>query len=206
MMYNMAQFSSFILPSILKPCSAINGIGMWKKVHSRIIKSGIESDPFVETSLLSMMNWNGQATEGLEIFMEMAREGMKIDSVTMFSISEACGELRLSRDRKSVHGYVVRRNVENDYGALGYVREQMANEAFTLFVQMFIRGMLPDSFALASVLLACGDTGFSKIGCQVHGCCPLMEFVQNALIDMYSKCEYVDSAYRGFPYCPTRVL
>ncbi|XP_022878136.1 putative pentatricopeptide repeat-containing protein At1g69350, mitochondrial [Olea europaea var. sylvestris] len=370
--YNMIQFNSFILPSILRACSAINDLGMGKKVHCRIIKSGIESDPFVETSLLSMygeigclynarkifdemsvrdmVSWssiisiyvrNGEASEGLKIFRKMTTEGMEIDSVTMFSISEACGELRLWRAGKSVHGYVVRRNNENYHGALGsslvamygkfgdlrsaellfygricesmslwtaiiscynqngcfeeavatfiemqesnvdmntvtlmnvvsscarlgwlregksihgyvirnnidldrdflrsqlidmyancgklnyahevfdmtkdrhivswnilisgYVREQMTNEAFTLFVQMFIKGILPDSFALASVLSACGDTGFSKFGCQVHGCaiktCLLNEFVQNALIDMYSKCGYVDSAYRVF--------
>ncbi|CAI9756169.1 unnamed protein product [Fraxinus pennsylvanica] len=332
--YDMIQFNSFILPSILRACSAINDLGMGKKVHCRIIKSGIESDPFVETSLLSMygemgclynarkifeemsvrdmVSWssivsiyvqNGEASEGLNIFKKMTTEGVEIDSVTMFSISEACGELRLWRAGKSVHGFVVRRN--NDHGALGsslvamygkfgdlrsaellfysricqsvslwtaiiacynqngcfqkavttfiemqesnvdmntvtlmnivsscarlgwlregksihgyvirnnidldrdflrsqliemyancvklnyahavfdmnkdrhivswnilisgYVREQMTNEAFTLFVQMFIHGMLPDSFALASVLSACGDIGFSKFGRQ----------------------------------------
>ncbi|KAL2546680.1 putative pentatricopeptide repeat-containing protein [Forsythia ovata] len=372
MLYNMTQFNSFILPSILRACSAINDLGMGEKVHTRIIKSGIESDPFVETSLLSMygemgclnnarkifdemsvrdmVSWssiisihvqNGEASEGLEIFRKMTTEKMDIDSVTMFSVSEACGELGLWRAGKSVHGYVVRRDIENDDGALGsslvamygkfgdlrtaellfyngiyqsvslwtamitcynqngcfqeavetfvemqgrnvetntvtlmnivsscarlgwlregksihgyvirnnidldidflrsqlidmyancgklnyarevfdithdrhivswnmlisgYVREQMVNEALTLFVQMFIQGMLPDSFALASVLSACGDIGFSKFGCQVHGCaiktCLLNEFVQNALIDMYSKCGFVDSAYRVF--------
>ncbi|KAK6114740.1 hypothetical protein DH2020_007009 [Rehmannia glutinosa] len=254
-----------------------------KKVHARILKSGFESDPVVETSLLSLygetgclynarkvfdamstrdvVSWssilstyvhNGQASEGLEIFRKMVREGVEIDSVTMLSVAEACGELGLSRVGKSSHGYVVRRNIGSDHEALGsslvamygkfgdlcsaeklfcngvyqsvsswtalissynqngyylealgtfiemleckveinsvtlmnvvfdatqnkhviswnilisgYVRAQMADEALSLFLEMLIEGILPDSFALASALSACGIIGLSELG------------------------------------------
>ncbi|CAA2998215.1 Hypothetical predicted protein, partial [Olea europaea subsp. europaea] len=58
------------------------------------------------------------ASEELEIFRDTAKKGAEIGLVTMSSIAEACGELRLSRDGNSVHGYMVGRDIENDRGAL----------------------------------------------------------------------------------------
>ncbi|KZV48329.1 pentatricopeptide repeat-containing protein mitochondrial-like [Dorcoceras hygrometricum] len=84
----------------------------------------------------------------------------------------------------------------------GYVREQMAEEALSLFVQMLIQGIQPDSFTLSSAVSACGIIGLSEFGCQIH-CFVIKkylptEFVNNALIDMYAKCGFMKSAYRIF--------
>ncbi|KAK6157862.1 hypothetical protein DH2020_012110 [Rehmannia glutinosa] len=371
MLESLGELNEFIFPSVLRACSAINDLRQGKKVHARILKSGFESDPVVETSLLSLygetgclynarkvfdamstrdvVSWssilstyvhNGQASEGLEIFRKMVR-GVEIDSVTMLSVAEACGELGLSRVGKSSHGYVVRRNIGSDHEALGsslvamygkfgdlcsaeklfcngvyqsvsswtalissynqngyylealgtfiemleckveinsvtlmnvvcsctrlgwlregksvhgyvirnnvdldkdflrsslidlyancghlrygrqvfdatqdkhviswnilisgYVRAQMADEALSLFLEMLIEGILPDSFALASALSACGIIGLSELGCQIH--CLIIktnlqnEFLENALIDMYSKCGFINSSIRIF--------
>lgn len=372
MLASMAELSEFIFPSVLRACSAINDLMVGEKVHARILKSGFESDPVVETSLLSLygetgclrnarkifdamstrdvVSWssmtsthvrNGEANEGLEIIMKMVREGVEIDSVTMLSVAEACGELGFVRGGKSSHGYVVRRHIGSDHEALrsslvamygkfgdlssaeklfhngvyqsvtlwtsliscynqngyylealrtfvemlrckvqsnsvtmmnilcscarlgwlregksvhgyvvrmnldldrdflrsslidlyancgqlsyghrvfdttqdkhvvswnilisGYAREHMSEEALSLFVEMLMKGILPDSFALASALSACGVIGLSELGCQIH--CLIIktyipnEFVENALIDMYSKCGFINSANRIF--------
>ncbi|GFZ00212.1 tetratricopeptide repeat (TPR)-like superfamily protein [Actinidia rufa] len=84
----------------------------------------------------------------------------------------------------------------------GYAREGLSNESLMLFVQMKNLGTLPDSYTLGSVLSACGDICFSQFGHQVHTHSIKIgvtnEFVQNSLIDMYSKCGLVDSAYTIF--------
>ncbi|KAM7487475.1 hypothetical protein LguiB_024959 [Lonicera macranthoides] len=84
----------------------------------------------------------------------------------------------------------------------GYGREGMAEEALLLFVQMLKKAILPDSFTLASVISACGNVDFPQFGQQMHSCViktgVLNEFVHNSLIDMYSKCGFVDSAYMIF--------
>ncbi|KAH6815230.1 Tetratricopeptide repeat superfamily protein [Perilla frutescens var. frutescens] len=378
MLESWVAMNQFIFPSVLRACSAINDLRTGEKVHARIVKSGFESDPVVETSLLSVygemgclyyarkifdamrtrdaVSWtsilsncvhNGHASEGLKIFREMVNEGVEIDSVTMLSVAEACGELGLWRVGKSCHGFVVRRNLGSDHEALwsslvamygkfrdtsgaeklffccgfdqgviqwtaliscynqngyylealrtfikmlefgvegnhvtlmnvvcscarlgwvregksvhgyviknninldkdflrsslidlyancgelayarqvfnatqhkhlvswnilisGCVREQKAEEALPLFVEMLIRGILPDSFALASALSACGMIDRSELGCQIH--CLIIktslpnEFVENALIDMYSKCGFINSAFRIF--CDTQL-
>ncbi|KAK2973448.1 hypothetical protein RJ640_007949 [Escallonia rubra] len=84
----------------------------------------------------------------------------------------------------------------------GYAREGMSEEALLLFVQMQRQLLLPDSFTLASALSACGNIGFFQFGCQIHGYVikagSSSEFVQNSLIDMYSKCGFVDGSYKIF--------
>ncbi|KAL8533692.1 hypothetical protein ACS0TY_009911 [Phlomoides rotata] len=373
MLESLVELNQYIFPSVLRACSAVNDLRLGETVHARIVKSGFESDPVIETSLLSMygemgclynarklfdemsmkdaVSWssiisnyvhNGQAIEGLRIFRKMVSRGMEVDSVTMLSVVEACGELDLWRAGKSSHGYLVRRNLGSDHEALGsslvamygklgdsssaeklffsnqfdqsvvswtaliscynqngyylealttftkmlecrvegnsvtlmnvvcscarlgwlregktvhgyvirndididrdflrsslidlyancdhleygrvvfnttkdkhvvswnilisgYARNQMAEEALSLFVEMLIQGILPDSFALASALSACGMIGHSEMGCQIHclitkSCLP-NEFVENALIDMYSRNGFISSAIRIF--------
>lgn len=84
----------------------------------------------------------------------------------------------------------------------GYARKGLSKEALMLFVQMQSLGILLDSFTLGSVLSACGDVCFSQFGLQIHGCIIKTgisnEFTQTSLIDMYSNCGFMDSAYRIF--------
>lgn len=370
MLYNLKELNKFIFPPVLRACSAINGLAMGKMVHARVIKSGFDSDTFVETSLLGMygeigslcnakkvfdemsirdmVSWSsmvssyvqqGKGSEGLEIFREMVRQGVEIDHVSLLSVAEAAGDLDLWRVGKSVHSYVVRRNIDHEalwsclvamYGKFvdlcsaerlfftgvyetvfswttmiscynqngyyreavgmliemqeygveansvtlmtvvcscarlewlnegkavhayvirnhvdlgrdylrlalidlyancgklnyshlvfdtsadgdivswnilisGYVREQMAEEALSLFVQLLIQGIQPDSFTLSSAISACGIIGLSELGCQIH-CFVIKkylptEFIKNALIDMYAKCGFIKSACRIF--------
>ncbi|EPS62831.1 hypothetical protein M569_11957, partial [Genlisea aurea] len=80
----------------------------------------------------------------------------------------------------------------------GYAKEGMAHEALRLFVQMAAEGVSPDSYALGSALLASGSVGLVDFGSQIHSSAIKSsrisnEFVENALIDMYSKCGRVGS-------------
>lgn len=71
----------------------------------------------------------GQAREGLERFSQMISEAVEPDSVAMRSIAEACAELGSLKLGRSVHGFVLRREIDSDaslnsslilmYGKLG---------------------------------------------------------------------------------------
>uniref|UniRef100_A0A7N0UJY9 Pentatricopeptide repeat-containing protein n=1 Tax=Kalanchoe fedtschenkoi TaxID=63787 RepID=A0A7N0UJY9_KALFE len=83
-----------------------------------------------------------------------------------------------------------------------HVKKGLLTEASEFLAQMRKHGLLPDAFALSSVLSACADMGCAELGCQIHGHSIKTgshdEFVVNALIDMYSKCGSTDSAYLIF--------
>nr|GMD21288.1 putative pentatricopeptide repeat-containing protein At1g69350, mitochondrial [Ipomoea batatas] len=145
MLFHLPQMGDYTFPPVLRACAAIGDLGIGQKVHGRIVKSGFESDPIVETALLNMygelgcilyaqklfdgmpirdvVSWgsiiscyvhNEQPSEGLELLRGMAKEEIEIDSVTLLSAAEACGELGLWRLAKSVHAYVLRKNIQSD--------------------------------------------------------------------------------------------
>ncbi|KAJ4973584.1 hypothetical protein NE237_006758 [Protea cynaroides] len=144
MLYQRAQVSSFLLPSLLRACSGLGDVDMGAKIHGKIIKSGFDSDVVVETALLSMYGekgeldaaraifdkmstrdvicWSsiicsyvqdGQPYSALEMFQRMVFEGIALDSVAMLGVTEACADLGCLRIAKAVHGYIVRREIEN---------------------------------------------------------------------------------------------
>ncbi|XP_023900372.2 putative pentatricopeptide repeat-containing protein At1g69350, mitochondrial [Quercus suber] len=83
-----------------------------------------------------------------------------------------------------------------------YAQKGLLKEALVVFVQMQTRGLMPDSYGLASSLSACGSVSSIQLGYQIHGHVIkrgiLDEFVQNSLIDMYSKCGLVNCGYKIF--------
>ncbi|XP_004490134.1 putative pentatricopeptide repeat-containing protein At1g69350, mitochondrial [Cicer arietinum] len=83
-----------------------------------------------------------------------------------------------------------------------YAREGFNKEAMVLFARMVAKGLMPNSFSLASSISASASAGSIQFGQQIHGHVTkrgfMDEFVQNSLVDMYSKCGFVDSAYTIF--------
>lgn len=191
------------------------------------------------TALISCYNQNGYYLEALRSFTKMLESRVEANSVTLMNVVCSCARLGWLREGKSVHGYVIRNNIDINTDFLrsslidlyancghlvcsrevfnttkdkhivlwnilisGYVRNQKAEEALSLFVQMLIQGIFPDSFALASALSACGMIGHSETGSQIH--CLITksylpnEFVENALIDMYSRNGFISSAIKIF--------
>ncbi|KAI3467280.1 hypothetical protein Pfo_023943 [Paulownia fortunei] len=205
----------------------------------QLFRNGVYQSVTSWTALISCYNQNGYYSEALRTFIEMLGCKMESNSVTLMNVVCSCARLGWLRGGKSVHGYAIRNNVDPDKDFLrsslidlyancghlryghqvfdttqdkhvvswnilisGYARAQMAEEALSLFVDMLTQGILPDSFALASALSACGIIGLSELGCQIH--CLISktylpnEYVENALIDMYSKCGFINSAIRIF--------
>ncbi|CAJ1931965.1 unnamed protein product [Sphenostylis stenocarpa] len=83
-----------------------------------------------------------------------------------------------------------------------YAQEGLNKEAMVLFARMLGKGLRPDSFSLASSISASAGAGSILFGQQIHGHVTkrgfLNEFVQNSLMDLYSKCGFVDLAYTIF--------
>ncbi|CAK8544825.1 unnamed protein product [Lathyrus sativus] len=83
-----------------------------------------------------------------------------------------------------------------------YAREGLNDKAMVLFAHMVAKGLMPDSYSLASSITASASAGSIQFGQQVHGHVMkrgfVDEFVQNSLMDMYSKCGFVDLAYTIF--------
>lgn len=85
----------------------------------------------------------------------------------------------------------------------GYKQNGHSKEVIEVFHMMQMTGQKPDCFTLATVLSAIADLGFFIQGRWIHTYSVRNEFsldgiVGVALIDMYSKCGYVDIALEIF--------
>ncbi|KAI3516546.1 hypothetical protein L1887_15464 [Cichorium endivia] len=78
-----------------------------------------ERDLVSWSSIISMHVRNGQPIQGLKLFHNMVKDGHDPDYVTLLSIAEACGELGLLLQSKSIHSYTITRKIEsNDQNTL----------------------------------------------------------------------------------------
>ncbi|XP_042399074.1 pentatricopeptide repeat-containing protein At2g45350, chloroplastic-like isoform X2 [Zingiber officinale] len=91
----------------------------------------------------------------------------------------------------------------------GYKENGESKEAIEVFIKMIISGKKPDNSTLAMVLSAVADLGLIFQGRWIHlyidkHDIPLDGIVGVALIDMYSKCGYVDIALSIFNSIPQK--
>ncbi|CAN8235975.1 unnamed protein product [Cochlearia groenlandica] len=123
------------------------------------------------------------------------------------SLSPALVELYAECERLSDSETILRvvgdRNIVSWNSLISlYSNKGMVVEALCLFREMMTRRMRPDSFTLASSISSCVSDGLVLLGKQIHGHVIKTdvsdEFVQNSMIDMYSKSGLVGSAFTVF--------
>ncbi|KAJ4711430.1 putative Pentatricopeptide repeat-containing protein [Melia azedarach] len=157
------------LITILGSCAGLACLREGKSVHCQIIKKDIEPKS----------DYLGPAL--IEFYAE-------------------CG--KISECRKVLHAIGERNIVSWNILISEYAQKGMLKEALDIFVQMQAQGRMPDSYSLASSLSACGNVGLLQLGLQIHGHVTKRdysdEFVQSSLVDMYSKCGFVNLAYLIF--------
>ncbi|CAN4122114.1 unnamed protein product [Withania somnifera] len=153
------EYNEVTLMAALCSCARLGWLKEGRSIHGFIIRNGLDcGDELLSSALVDLYANCGKLSDCHKVF-------------------------GLSQDRHTVSWNML---------ISGYVQEGFSEKALTLFVDMVRKGILPDSYTLASVLSASGDIGFSKFGDQIHSHIIRTgfssEFVQNSLIDMYSKC------------------
>eukprot|EP01018_Ginkgo_biloba_P035754 Gb_27454 [translate_table: standard] len=159
----------FTFPFVLKACAGRLALQEGKMIHKQILRSGCDSDVFVGAALVNMYAKCGVLEDARQVFDKMSR-----------------------RDVVSWNAMVA-----------GYAQNGRANEALALFNQMQLTDVKPNSVTVGSVLPACAQLGALQQGKWIHDC--IIQgglksdiFVDNSLIDMYSKCGNTQIARRLF--------
>lgn len=171
---------------------------------SVMIKYGFEPNLVTLYSVLSSCGLLGLIREGKSVHGFAVRRELdpKYESLSpaLVELYADCGRLS---DSETVLRAVGDRNIVSWNSLISlYARKGMLIEALCLFRQMVTRRMRPDSFTLASSISSCVNNGLVRLGKQIHGHVIRTdvsdEFVQNSMIDMYSKSGLVDSACAVF--------
>ncbi|XVF69447.1 hypothetical protein PTKIN_Ptkin11bG0082600 [Pterospermum kingtungense] len=141
-----------------------------KEIHGFRLRTGIEHDVFISNSLIDMYAKSGHPCAASNVFDQMN----------------------------------IRRNIVS-WNAMvaNFAQNRLESAAIELVREMQAHGEVPDSITLTNVLPACGRVGFLLNGKEIHGRTIRLGsnfdlFVSNALLDMYTKCGYLDLAQNVF--------
>ncbi|KAD6795056.1 hypothetical protein R6Q59_021036 [Mikania micrantha] len=165
----------YVLASALSACSVIGFFKEGKQIHGFVLRRGASMDISVGNALVDFYVKCGKVRSGRKIFDHMLIKNV-ISWTTMIS---------------------------------GYMQNSFDDEAINLFIEMTRNGWKPDGFTCTSILTSCASLIALEPGRQTHAYTIKMnlykdEFVNNGLIDMYSKCNSLADArkiFNGIPNC-----
>ncbi|KAF9609970.1 hypothetical protein IFM89_019526 [Coptis chinensis] len=157
--------------SAILPCCADTGvIAHGEQIHSLVYKDGFESDLFVRSALVNMYAKCCDMELGMRVFDEVPE-----------------------RNLVSWNSMIV-----------GFSQNKLYDLAVEFFRDVIKESLIsPDQVSFSSALSACGNTGRLVFGKQVHGVAVKyglvgLAYVQNSILDMYSKCGSFDDAVNLF--------
>ncbi|KAI3794249.1 hypothetical protein L1987_36878 [Smallanthus sonchifolius] len=156
-----------------------NNVNQSKQIHAHIIRKGLDQCCYVITKLVRVLT-------------------------TKFDVSMDPYPVRMFQQVKRPNPFL--------YTALirGYTMQGSLMESVRMYNLMRQQGIGPVSFTFTSLLKACSDDGGVSLGMQIHG--QVIKFggfgsdlyVSNTLIDMYVRCDLLDSARKVFDEMPER--
>ncbi|XP_024979814.1 pentatricopeptide repeat-containing protein At4g39530 [Cynara cardunculus var. scolymus] len=165
----------YVLSSVLSACSVVGFFEGGKQIHGFVLRREAAMDISVSNALVDLYIKCGKVRTGRMIFNRMPVKNV-ISWTTMIS---------------------------------GYMQNSFDREAMNLFIDMTRNGWKPDGFACTSILTSCASLEALEQGIQTHAYTVKTnldedEFVNNGLIDMYSKCNCLADARRAFNGIPNR--
>ncbi|KAK9071339.1 hypothetical protein SSX86_009907 [Deinandra increscens subsp. villosa] len=177
---------------------------------SQMKESNVIPDRYVLASALSACSITGFFEEGKQIHGFVLRRGASMDisvSNALVDFYVKCGKVRSGR--KIFDQMVIKNVISWTTMISGYMQNSFDNEAIILFTEMTRNGWKPDGFACTSVLTSCASLEAPEPGRQTHAYTVKMnldkdEFVNNGLMDMYSKCNSLFDARKVFDDIPNR--
>ncbi|OEL31297.1 Pentatricopeptide repeat-containing protein [Dichanthelium oligosanthes] len=193
--YNHHTFSV-----LLVACTKLVDRELVRQFHGHLVVLGFLSDVNIANSLLDVYSKCGFVDDARKLFDEMP-----VKDVHMWTtIVCACAEDGQLATARQLFDQMPEMNIFS-WNALikGYVCHQKPVEALNMFQHLMREGLQPDQFTFGSCLSACEAMHSLKLGQQIHGMLlrsgfDLSVMIISSLIDMYSKCGYLDGARHAF--------
>eukprot|EP01018_Ginkgo_biloba_P013193 Gb_32457 [translate_table: standard] len=190
--------STFV--SVLPACASFAALEQGMEIHEEIIRSGFETNLFVESALVDMYAKCGSIEKARHVFDKMHQRSA-VSWTTMVAAYTQNG--RVDEALKLFQKMPERDVVSWTAMIAGYVQNGQSVEALKLFREMQLGSVKPDSKTFASVLSACTNLAAHEQGLEIHeeiirSGLQYDVFVESALVDMYAKCGNIEEARNVF--------
>lgn len=187
-------------PFLVKAAARLSNQESGVSVHAHIIKTGHESDRFIQNSLIHMYASCGNIIWAHKVFDRMQGKNL----VSWNSILDGyakCGEMVLAQ---KIFESMQERDVRSWSSLIdGYVKAGEYREAMAVFENMLAVGPKANEVTMVSVLSSCAHLGALEKGRMMHkyvvdNGLPLTMVLQTSLVDMYAKCGAIEEALYVF--------
>ncbi|KAF9599487.1 hypothetical protein IFM89_038581 [Coptis chinensis] len=163
------QPDKFAYSALVQACIGLSSVELGKMVHAQIVKGGLTAQVVVTTSLLNMYAKCGEVEDSVRVFNNMS-EHNQVSWNAMIS---------------------------------GFASNVLHLEAYDQYIKMKNEGCTPNVTTFASILKSVANLGDIDKGRKVHNYVNELGLESNiqvgtALINMYSKCGYLDDARTVF--------
>ncbi|KAF8646877.1 hypothetical protein HU200_065683 [Digitaria exilis] len=190
--------------AVITGYSQIGQGGVALNLFRKMEIQGVQPDRFVLASAVSACSALAFLQGGRQIHGYTYRSADGMDA----SVINALIDLYCKCSRPSVARKLFDRTMNHNLVSwttmiAGYMQNSLDAEAMDMFWQMFQAGWQPDVFACTSILNSCGSLEAIWQGRQIHAHAVKAnletdEYVKNALIDMYAKCDNLTAARAVF--------
>ncbi|KAM0860879.1 hypothetical protein ACQ4PT_046268 [Festuca glaucescens] len=161
--------NSVTVVSVAQACSLALDVEEGKTVHDIAVKIGCELEVTVATALVDMYMKCSCHEKAMQLFFRMPKK----DAVAWAAVIS------------------------------GLTQNGLPDESMRVFKCMLLDGPVPDAVTIVKVLAACSECAVMRQAFCIHGYLVNTGFCDNifvaaALVDLYSKCGNVGSAFRVF--------
>ncbi|PIA52966.1 hypothetical protein AQUCO_01000669v1 [Aquilegia coerulea] len=173
-------------------------------------KDGISPVIYNFTYLLKTCGDKSNIRRGKQLHAHLIVNGFSSNVYAMTAVANMYGKCRCIDDAKKMFDRMPQRDLVAWNSIIaGYAQNGLARTALELVLQMQKDEQRPDAITIVTILPACADRGFLKIGKSIHAYVVRAGFgslvnVSTALVNMYSKCGLVDTARLVFDKMGTR--
>ncbi|BBH08487.1 Tetratricopeptide repeat-like superfamily protein [Prunus dulcis] len=190
--------NNYTFPPLIKACTVLipNSKLSGRLVHGHVVKFGYRDDPFVLGSLIEFYS----VIHDMETAKLVFDKSPKRDVVVWTAMIDGYGKAGDVENARALFDEMPERNAISWSAMMAaYSRVSHFREVLSLFRQMQEVGTKPNESVLVSVLTASAHLGAVTQGLWVHSYAKRYNLESNtilatALVDMYSKCGYVEAA------------
>lgn len=188
--------NSHTFPVLFKSCAKVRATHEGKQLHAQVLKLGLDSDVFTNTSLINMYAQNGELDSARMVFDKSpVRNAVSFTAL----ITGYASRGRVEEARRLFDDMPVRDVVSWNAMISGCTQSGWFDEALEFFREMVKENVKPNESSFVTALSACAQSGNLESGHWVRSC--IEDFglglslpLVNALVDMYAKCGDLDTA------------
>ncbi|KAL3653303.1 hypothetical protein CASFOL_002984 [Castilleja foliolosa] len=202
---------SVTILTVVQLYSSLSRIKHVKEAHGFSFRSGIllvDSEPTLGNALLDAYAKYGNMDYALKTFENLSKNKNVVTCNSMISGYFSQG---LHSEASIIFQTMSEKDLTTwNLMVRGFAQNECLDEAIDLFRQLEFHGLRPDAMTMMSILPVCGQTASVHFLKQCHGyivrACFGDTHLKAALLDVYSKCGSINSAYNLFQSTPHKDL